>query len=71
MRYEFSKLLNDDEDIEEFENWAFGDNPGSLDLSLLVDRWNERHGDKYLINPHNKPLSDAPHMINLWREENN
>jgi hypothetical protein len=29
--------------------WAFGEDYGSLPLSELKDRWNERHGDLFLL----------------------
>lgn len=67
LKDEFIKHLYEEEDIDDFALWAFGEDYQSIVLSELYKRWNELHGECYEINPKSSPKNDAIHMVELWR----
>lgn len=68
MKEDFRIHLDPGEDIDDFALWAFGPQFQVATTWKLAELWNERHGEKYLIDPSSRPEDDAPHMIALWRD---
>ena len=60
----------DEDELESFARWAFGDNFHELDHSLkFMESWNEIHGDDFLLRQDGIIEHDVPKMIQMWRDE--
>ena len=60
----------DEEELEDFALWAFGENFQELDHSLkFMEAWNEIHGDDFLLRQDGVIEFDVPKMIQMWRDE--
>lgn len=59
------------QESEDFGKWSFGENYEDLiGFHKLMEAWNERHGNKYMIQRNSTPQKDIQNMIDLWRKEN-
>jgi hypothetical protein len=65
-------LDEDIEKIQKFAKWAFGKH-FKIIISHgpeVVKIWNQRHGDKLLIDNNNSVHEDIQLMIELWKNQN-
>lgn len=54
--------------IPEFDLWAFG--PGPFENALdRMNAWNERHGDKLMLDPNGNIFEDLCKMGGIWHLE--
>jgi hypothetical protein len=49
--------------------WAFGEGFDKLDLSELMDRWNERHKDIFELYGNGAIEIDIPKIVVAWEEK--
>lgn len=65
----FYRKLKEDEKIDEFAEWAFGKDCEGKKFTILMEMWNEKHGSKYMLSPHEEIHNSIEKMIELWRQE--
>ena len=70
MYHNIRRFLKKDEEISAFGKWAFADMYESLNCLQCMLAWNQLHGDKLELNPHNLMKDTLPKMIKIWRQEN-
>jgi hypothetical protein len=63
-------ILQDDEQVEKFGKWAWGDNLNEINFMSdeTVKVWNDLHSDKLKLESYGIPQEDIPKMIELWRQ---
>lgn len=64
------KFLGSKENANNFCFWAFGKEYQDLIGTInFINAWNERHGDKFLLNKNGNPGEDIQKMIELYHKE--
>ena len=66
----FIESILGSEEAEKFAEWAWGKEFRTIISPDLVKKWNELHGDKFLLDAFGSPKEDIPNMIELWKKEN-
>ena len=71
MKNFFQSLLDNEESLEEFGEWAFGATYKDISIGMeFLYAWNVLHGDVLHLNADSFIGEDAPKMIQLWRNYN-
>lgn len=61
----------DEEELDAFGLWAFGDKYKDYDHTLkFMEAWNEIHGDEYMLHPDGCMQLDVGVMVEMWKDEN-
>lgn len=69
IRDEFARFIEDEGELDDFGEWAFGENFRELDHSLkFMEAWNLRHGETLQLLPDSCIQQDVPKMIQLWKD---
>jgi len=55
-----------DPELDEAMTWALGPDWQKLDLSLVPDTWNERHGDIFLLKYDDPVVEGRQRMYGAW-----
>ena len=59
-----------DRSIDDFLNWALGENYGKILLENTPIAWNKLHGDKLEIHGNESVDKGIEKMVELYKEEN-
>jgi hypothetical protein len=69
VRDYFKKLIPDEEELDTFARWAFGEDFLEIEGSMkFLECWNTIHGKQLILLPSGQISEDAPTMVELWRE---
>ncbi len=72
LKHIIEYVLNpeDDDEIENFAEWAFGKDFREFHHSMdFLEGWNLLHGDELHLSASGYIEEDVPKMIELWNEE--
>lgn len=69
MRDLFVKKLGriSDEELEKFNEWAFGDFKHLETTLQFMRAWNKHHGNKLRLTPDGCISDDVERMVELWK----
>ena len=70
IKDEFARFIEDEGELEDFGEWAFGEDYQTYDHSLkFMKAWNKLHAEKYELKPDGAIEHDVPKMVELWRNQ--
>lgn len=61
------KLILEEDEMNKFSNWAFGNDVNEINEKDIKDVWNERHGKILQFKQQELQAYDITEMILLWK----